>query len=185
MKILKQSILLSCLAFLIACGGKTNPEETNSSENENAPIPTEKVDYSNMHEIDLSEYNVPAFIFIPNENKGKAKIEETAYGSVQIEVGERFGIEVLPFGLSLTEFKAELENDMVFQVEIIEETENYITYQKTIADSGTEAEFHFFFSKNLEGDLFEVKSMSEKEFSEGALKEMLKSAKSLSSKTQS
>ncbi|MEQ8910369.1 MAG: hypothetical protein RIC95_14325 [Vicingaceae bacterium] len=182
MKIFKISIFFVFALALIACGGNSTSNNSTEAKEGKQTASEEKANYSNMKQLDLAEYNVPAFIYVLNESKGRQKIEETAYGSVQIEVGDRFGIEIVPFGLSLAEFKDELENDMVYQIESIEEGENYFIYKKTIANSGTEAEYHFFLSTELEGDLYEVKSMNEKEFGKGAIEQMLNSAKSLSSK---
>lgn len=173
----KNLLLIIGLAILLAaCGGNTeNKTEAKKAETKNST----EVDYSQMQKVSLMEYNIPAEIYIPNESKGKAMITESASGGVEIKVGDRFGIEVVPFGLSKDEFKAELENDLVYSIEYLEEDEQSILYKKSIKDSDIAPEYHFFLETEINGDLYEVKSLNEMEFNESAAGEMLKSAKSL------
>ncbi|MEX2379100.1 MAG: hypothetical protein WD530_00025 [Vicingaceae bacterium] len=173
----KNLLLMAGLAVLLAaCGGnaeKQNDADAESKEN------SKVADYSQMQLVSLSEYNIPAEIYIPNENKGKAMINENPAGGVEIIVGDRFGIEIFPFGLTKEEMKAELENDLVYSIEYIEEDDKSMLYKKSIKDSDIDPEFHFFLEAEIKGDIYEVKSINQMEFKESAAKEMLKAAKSL------
>lgn len=179
----KHLLFITGLATLMAaCGG--NVEKQNNTNTESSENSTE-TDYSQMQLVSLSKFNIPAEVYIPNESKGKAMINESPSGGVEIKVGDRFGIEVVPFGLTKEEVKAELDNDLVYSIEYIEEDDKSMLYKKSIKDSDIEAEFHFFLEKDINGEIYEVKSINEMEFKESAAKEMLKSARSLQAKSTS
>lgn len=179
----KNLLFIAGLAILLAaCGGNANKQnETDAESKENS----NETEYSQMQLVSLSEYNIPAEIYIPNESKGKAMINENPAGGVEIKVGDRFGIEVVPFGLTKAEVKEELDNDLVYSIEYLEEDAQSMLYKKSIKDSDIDPEFHFFLEAEINGDIYEVKSINEMGFKESAAKEMLKSARSLKAKTTS
>lgn len=177
MKIIKLSAIVFSAIFMLACSG--NQKETEKTETESSS------DYNNMIQVQLNEFGVDASMYIPDENKGKAEIEKTPYGSVEIRVGDNFGLEVVPFGQSKAEFKVELEGDLVYEVEYLEEDDHLLFYKRSIKDSDMEPEFHFFLEKKINGEIYEVKSLADMSFKENAVKEMLKSAKSIETKPMS
>lgn len=178
------TLLIVSLIHLAACENSTSQKEESANETTEVKSDAE-ANYQGMKQVDLTDYTIPASLYIPDEKKGVAKISETAYGSVQIEVGDRFGLEIVPFGQSLKDKKADLANDLVYTVNIIEEDENYVLFEKSIKDSDIEAEYHFFMNVELDGELYELKSVSDKAYSKAAAESMLKSAKSFSPKAVS
>ncbi len=169
-------VLIASL-FLFSCGGTAETkEESNSTEELSAES------YEGMTEISLSEFGLEATIQIPDESKGKAEITETSFGSIQIVVGKNYGIEIVPFGLSIDEKKEELAGDLVYNVEYLTENPNLIEYKRTIKESDVEEEYQFFMNKELNGEVYEIKSISEMSFKKFALKSMVNSAKSLKMK---
>ena len=179
---MKNSYLILFTASLMsfaACESTKSDKEETTVETEEVTA-DEAADYSGMQKLDLSDYAIAGSLYIPNENKGKAKINETAYGSVQIVVGDRFGLEIVPFGQSLEEKKAELSNDLVYELNVIEEDENYMMFEKSIKESDVEPEYHFFMNVELDGEIYEIKSITDNAYSKAAVESMLKSAQSFS-----
>ncbi len=178
MKLIKPFCILSLSIFLFACGD--NPTaESNEDEATEQIESTEEEALSNMTSIDLSEYDLAASISIPDESKGRAEVNATDWGSIAIKVGAKYNLDILPFGISVAEKKEELASDLVYEIEYIEETESSILYKKTIKDSEIEAEYHFFLTKEIDGDIVEVKNGAEESFSQRAIEKMMQSANSL------
>ena len=169
--------VLGLSLFLTAC--------ENSSPSNEAEESTETVETStpaaNMEAIDLSEYDLPATISIPDASKGKAEVIMTDWGSVEIRVGSRYGIELVPFGMSVADIKGELESDLVYEINFLEATDNLLFYEKQIKDSDIDPEYHFFYTAEMEGDIVEIKSLGEA-YSKGAVEAMIASARSFEAK---
>lgn len=167
--------LLSLFAIIVlfsACGG--GEEKSSATEEE-----TLNENYDKMIQTDLSEYGLNATIYIPDESKGKAEISETSWGSINIEVGENFGLEIIPFGMSIEDKKIELQGDLVYNTEYIEQTENLLVFTKVIKDSDMEPEVHFFYVTKVDGEQVEVKNTKDRTFRKEAVDKMVESAKSL------
>tara|TARA_R100001015_G_C4632306_1_gene195693 strand:- start:2219 stop:2815 length:597 start_codon:yes stop_codon:yes gene_type:complete len=173
-------IILSTIAFsLIACGsggGNSDSDATDSTAVESNEM---QEDYSQMQEVDLSEYGVMASMYVPN---GNLMIEESGYGSIVLRVGDRFGIEVVPFGMEIVEKRNELEAGTVFQVEVLEERTDYMFFKKFIPGSEVLQEFHVYLTRDINGELVAVKSLDDMEMKEAQAREVLKSAKSIKAK---
>ena len=102
--------------------------------------------------------------------------------SIVISISDWYGIEIVPFGISIEEKKAELTADLVYSVEYLTEEENLIMYKKTIAESDVDPEFHFFMTTEINGELVEVKSAGDQTFTKKQVEAMINSAKTLSQK---
>ena len=170
-------IILSTMVFsLVACGsggGNSDSDATDSTAVESNEM---QEDYSQMQEVDLSEYGVMASMYVPN---GNLMIEESGYGSIVLRVGDRFGIEVVPFGMEIVEKRNELEAGTVFQVEVLEERTDYMFFRKFIPGSEVLQEFHVYLTRDINGELVAVKSLDDMEMKEAQAREVLKSAKSI------
>ena len=176
---MKKLFPISVIAFsllMIACNQTTQ----NSADSANEAT-EQAADTEGMKSVDLSEYDIDANISLPDESKGEVDILATDWGSVEIRVGNRFGIEIVPYGMTVEEKKAEIEGDLVYQTNFIEESESLIVYERNIKDSEIEKEYHFFFNSESNGDLFEIKSLDEK-YSKSAIELMVQSAKSFTVK---
>lgn len=164
-------------ASIMACGGdqKTTDGETETTkENE---MEAAKPDMTGMEEIDLTEYDIPATIYAPDESKGKRTITATEWGSVQVESGKKFGIEIVPFGMTIEEKKAELSNASVYTIDIISEDANSIVFSKAINGTELEPEIHFFMTKEINGDVYEIKSL-DNSYNQKAIEKMVNCANS-------
>lgn len=172
---------ISLLFFVFACSSGGGNSEENSNTDSTAVAEVVE-DYSGMREADLSEYGIMATMMVPGENKGKLDIEETSYGSVIIKTGSDFALEIVPFGLTIEEMKMELQEGGVFTIDIVEEQPNYIFYSKGIPDSDVVPEFQFFLNAEINGEIYEIKSMADMELTDPQVRRILKSAKSFKGK---
>lgn len=178
-KLILTAAISSAFLFTACSSGGGNAEA--GTESDSLSTASEVVeDYSDMQEVDLSEYGMMASVFVPKS--GKVEMVETSWGSVEIMVGDKFGMEVVPFGFTIAEKKDELKQSSVFETEIIEDKDNYFLYKKTIPNSEIMEEYHFFLNQTIDGEIYEVKSMADLELKEAQARKVLKAAKSLKAK---
>ena len=178
MKLLNNLILATVVTLAFACGSGS----TNESESDNAS--ESKAATEGIKQIELSEYELNAQISVPDDSKGKAEVIATDWGSIEINVADWYGIEIVPYGITIAEKKAELTSDLVYSIDYLVEDENLILYKKTIADSDVDPEFHFFMTTEIDGELVEVKSSADKTFTKKQVEKMINSAKTLSPKAE-
>lgn len=180
MKKLTSILFIGLIAFLFACGGGANQDQTESQSTENQ---NEKAaaDYSDMESHDLSSYDIPAQIYLPG-NMGKPDMNLTDWGSLEIRIGENYGLEIVPFGLLLSEKKAELEADLVYQINYLEEKPDLLVYEKSIQDSDVDPEYHFFINREIAGEVYEIKSLAALSMKKAQMEKVLKAAKSFEAK---
>jgi hypothetical protein len=181
MKIKNTLCILAVSTIMMACGGNQQKDATESNSETEGTENASEMDLNTMAEVDLSDFDLNASIYIPDDSKGKPEINTTNFGSIQIVVGKDYGIEIVPFGLTVSEKKEELEGDLVYDIEYLSESDNSIYFKRTIKDSDVKAEFHFFMTKEINGDLIEIKSLNQT-YSERAIEKMIQSAKSLEEK---
>ena len=163
----KTNIVFLGLAIIgiTACGPseeKANKEDLKNDTVESAEKNT-PADLTDMEEVDLSEAGLPLSIFIPNNN-GKPEIKATEWGSIEIRIADNFGLEIVPSGISVEERKTELNNDIVYTYNFIEDSPLLITYEQSIPDSGVEPEHHFFMNTEIAGELIEIRSIGDMGF---------------------
>jgi len=82
MKNLRFTAVLAISLGLFACGG--NSAET--TEENATTTETPAVDYKGMEMVDLSEYDVPASMYLADQSKGKRDIRMSEMGTTQVEV---------------------------------------------------------------------------------------------------
>lgn len=172
--------LCFCAITLAACGGDT-PETKNDGKTNKTTVSEKKSedDMKGMHSVNLIDYDIDASLFIPDDSKGKAEFLMTDAGALTILVGNKYGIELMPYGLTVSEKKEELANDLVYTIEYLKDEPDLLVYKKTIADSEMEPDFHFFMNTTLGEDNYEIKSL-DNHYSKKAVEKMIQSARSLS-----
>jgi hypothetical protein len=179
MKTLKSLGFTTLLLSLIACGGNTTKEKETMEEGTSQEASSEKKELTGMHQVDLSSYNLNASIYVPDDSKGKTAISTSSWGSIEITNGNTFALEIVPFGMTVAEKKEELAGDLVYTIEYLTESDQVIVYKKSIKDSETEAEYHFFMNAEVDGEIVEIKNSMEGSFSERNIERMLEAARSL------
>lgn len=174
-------IYLLVSASLLACGGNGEGKgENESSDSTMVEGQSADIDLSSMQELDLREFGLGANIYLPKD-QGKLIVEESAYGTIVVELGERFAMEVVPFAENIVDKRNELEQGSVFQIEVLEERKDYMFYKKYIPGSEVLEEYHFYLTKEIDGEIVAVKTLDDMELKEGAARKILESAKTLSS----
>jgi len=174
MKKLKFIGLFALSMSVFACGGGESPE----AGSEAVETASAEVDYKGMEWTDLTEFGVNASLQIPNGDKGPQRIQNSATESVEIIVGTSYGIEVIPFGLTVEEKKAGLDGDLVYTIEYLEDTPDKVVYKKTIKDTDVEPEFHFLLMKEIDGESYSIQSLN-KAYKQRWIEKMVISAESL------
>lgn len=169
---------------LMACGGDQSTTNNETETTTETSMEEAKSDMTGMEEIDLTDYDVPATLYVPDESNGKRMITATEWGSVQVEVGKKYGLEIIPFGVTVEEKKAELNNASVYSIDIISEDANSIVFSKSINGTELEPEVHFFMNKEIDGDVYEIKSL-DKSYNQRAIDKMMASANTFKGKAAS
>lgn len=178
MKIVKPLFFTALIAFTIACGGNKSKQ---AEEDSTAASASEAQD---LKQIDLSEYQLNATISIPDDSKGKAELMATDWGSIEVKIDDWYGLEIVPYGMSVIDKKAELKADLVYDIAYLIDKENLIFYKKTITDSELDPEFHFFMTKEIDGELIEIKSSSDQSYTKSQVEKMILSAETLNPKAE-
>ena len=154
------SVLL--VALLTACGGGGDREGSGEESSGSATPASELPDVLTRAttQLDLSEYFMPFELYVPDSTRGVPMIEETSFGEVSVHVGKTYHI-IIAEGGDLAMKKADLEGDLTFTHEIVEEGADYILYKSTIKDSYLEPEFHFYAVKQVGGTSYEFHDYSD------------------------
>ncbi len=181
MKTIKFSLIL-CMGLLLAACGGSETADASSNEETSATEETQAPNMDNMEVMDLNEYDIPATIGLPHDGGGTPELTLTDFGSLIITMGDQFGIEIIPFGLGRDEFKEELKAGLVYEISFVEENEAYFVYEQQIPDSDVAPEVHFFMNKEIDGEVYEIKSLESGSFKRGAINKMLESAETFMAK---
>ena len=178
----KIKYLLPILAItLYSCGGGTDEaagsEETTTEEN--AGVATGNA-------TDLSQYGMDYTIVLPEKAGVQTQIMENNWGGIDIKQGEGFIMSIAYGEGDLDILKFDLENDLMYDAEILEESPSHMVYKRSVkGESEMAPEFHFFYVFSLDGDAIEIQNSKEISFSEEAVRNMLASAKSMKDKSAS
>ena len=168
--------MLSIL-ILTSCGGE-NPTD-NPGENTE-----EVVQLKGFESIDLTEYGFNLSVMVPEaETNGEAQVTLTERGALEILVGDGFGMEIMYGEGDIALLKADLQEDLVFKSEILNEEENALIYTQDIPDSGVKTQNHFFYKAVVGTDVYEVRDIMEGEYGSSMIEKMLQAAKSIKSTT--
>lgn len=170
------SIIALIAAITVACDNANSTKEHSSEDT----IATEDASTAieGFEVVSLEDYDLNFDIQLP-EGGQAISIQTSPSGDVLFNDGKHFSFSITPFGFSLEELKAELDNDLVYSINYVEEGTDYIIFEKTIADSDVEKEMHFIMVKEKEGELYEIKSSTDQVFKKHHIDKMIQSAKSL------
>ncbi len=164
--------LFSMVMFSACGGGESTGDQAEGQATE------ESASMQGMKELNLGEYGMDISIMIPDENTGMAEVIAADW-SVEIRVGEGFMISVSIGEGDLELLKSDLQEDLVYKSEILDESPSHIVYKREIENSGMEPEHHFFYIADVEGDQYDVQNLKDVTYSKEAIDRMLASAKSI------
>lgn len=166
-------ILPFVVSALMACGGGDGQTgEEAGGENAATEESIEGV------ATDLTEYGMPYSITLPEGGSGELTITATDWGGVEINKGDNFRMSIAYGEGDLDLLKFDLEEDLVYKAEIIEEADNYVVYKREIPDSGMDAEYHFMYVVPAGDEAIEITNSKDVTHNEEAIRKMLASAKS-------
>ena len=148
-------------------GGEDTPEET--------------VDLGNIEEVDLNEYGYPLVIALPKagDQEFEPLIDVLDWGALEIRVGLNFAIQISGGDGDMTLTKEDIGMDDVYTATYIVEESDAILYGWSIKDTDMDPEYRFFVIK-MDGDnAYEISSIVDEGFSEGAATRMFNIAKAI------
>jgi len=171
-------ILPIALLPILSCGG--SGEETNTDSD---VVVEEDGEVATGSATDLSEYGMDYTIVIPEKAGVQTEITANDWGGIEIKRGEGFMMSIAYGEGDIDLVKFDMEDDLVYKYDILDESENHLVYKREIEGSGMQAEFHFIYVLSFDDDVIEVQNSKDATFSEEAIKKMFSSAKSLTMKT--
>ena len=130
-----------------------------------------QIDYYQFREVNLVSFGIPATLMIPNETAGiGASFEPKIYhddGGFKwhINVGRHFNIHIEDYGdyqYLMPEFLRRINTKDIFNIEIIEKTNDYILYKRELKVSPSEVvTYHLYGVKYLNGVYYEFTNQEE------------------------
>jgi len=130
-----------------------------------------KIDYYQFREINLDSVGIPASIMIPNETAGigasfAPKILHDDGGfKWHINVGRHFNVLIEDYGdyqYLMPEFLRRINTKDIFNIEIIEESSDYILYKRELkAVPNQQTTYHIYGVKYLNGVYYEFTNKEE------------------------
>ena len=170
-------ILITGVFTLVACGG---------SEVEKPQEEEQIVKIKGLEMLDLSPYGYNLSIMVPKaEMNGVAEVELTESGALQIIIGLSYGIEIMYGAGDIELLKQDLEEDLIFNSEIVLEEKNALVYTLNIPDVGVKFQNHFMYRAEIGNDIYEVRDIAAQEYGLGMIEKMLESAKTIDASDRS
>ena len=173
----KFKLLFPALFVMItlgACGGGESTEEGQDESTESAMVGAET---------DLSPYGFNYVITLPDSKSSELMLSENDWGGLDIMKGEMFMLSIAYGEGNLDLVKSDLQGDLVYKSEILEDDGDHLLYKREIPDSGMEPEYHFIYVFKAGSDIIEIQNSKDASFNEEAIRAMLMSAKSFKAKS--
>lgn len=162
---------------IISCGGGGNDNaEGDAMEN------SESAEMTGTS-TDLSEHGMDYTIVLPEKKNLITDIAANDWGGIEIRQGEVFLVSIAYGEGDVDLLKFDLEEDLVYKAEILEESEDHILYKKEIEGSGMDPEYHFLYVHRLDGDAIEIQNLKDVSFNEEQARAMLNAAKTFAPKS--
>ena len=156
---------------IVSCGGDQPVEDK-----------VEKVVLKGYEELSLTQWGFNLSIMVPQADiHGTPEVTLTERGALEIVVGEGFGLEIMYGDADIAMLKTDLQEDLVFNSEILKEEGNAIIYSQNIPDSGVKTQNHFLFKAEVGTDVYEVRDIIDGEYGTGMIEKMLEAAKTIKS----
>tara|TARA_B100000809_G_scaffold71156_2_gene68757 strand:+ start:13489 stop:14025 length:537 start_codon:yes stop_codon:yes gene_type:complete len=157
---------------IASCGGVEEPVEDK----------VKKVVLKGYETLDLTEWGFNLTVMVPQADiHGNPEVTLTERGALEIVVGTGFGLEIMYGDADLALLKADLQEDLVFTSEILQEEEKALIYSQNIPDAGVKTQNHFLYKAEIGAEIFEVRDVIDGEFGTGMIEKMLEAAKTIKS----
>jgi len=139
------------------------------------------VDLGNVDELDLNEYGYPLVISVPAEtNTIPAPIVDVLdWDAVEIRVGTNFAVQISGGDGDMALAKEDINIDDVYAATYLVDEPDAILYGWAIRDTDMEPEYRFFVIKRDGNTAYEIRSIVDEPFSEGAATRMFNIAKAI------
>ncbi|MFH1320682.1 MAG: hypothetical protein ABII90_08520 [Bacteroidota bacterium] len=174
---MKRIILLLVLPCIIAFAG------CNSESSEEVDR-TEYLRKNHLTEIDLSEFDLPLIIDVPDSTIGELTVEQNSLGGVDIMVGNNFQVQIAGGEGNMASKKADIEGDAVYQAEYLIDEESALFYKREIPGAEMDPEYHFFVIVKAGNSTFEISDIEGEIYPEKIAQRMFDAAKAIQVITQ-
>jgi len=140
----------------------------------------ETVDLGRVEELDLSEYDYPLVISVPKAGDidSSYTIEEIM-DALEIRVGLNFAVKISCGEGDMAMEKEHIANDDVYEATYLVDEPDGILYAFALKDMDMEPEYRFFVIKMDGANAYEIRSIVDEGFSEGAATRMFNIAKAI------
>lgn len=140
--ILGITLLTTSVYFMTSCSSSENDVEEGTIKVE---YPSEEEDLYNFEAMSLQPYGINAYIYLPNESAsiGASTSPEIFYEldgfEWEISVGQNFHLKIEDWGDEpFDNFIEELNKQKIYDIEYIEQKENYVYYKTRLNVRGKE-----------------------------------------------
>lgn len=198
-------ISITIISALFSCNNDSNKVEENITD-KNTEVNSEEnpIDFSELREFNLSNFDLEATIFIPESHYMVSEEEEgvedpvvehsdgEAIWNLHMRSNKNWDITIEDWGeekMSIAKEKEiHKETSEVYDYNYIEEGEDFMLYQRALKSGSTTIDektasklpnYHFFVVKNINGSFITIKSNDLGEFRKISAKKMLNSARTI------
>ncbi|HNI05099.1 MAG TPA: hypothetical protein PL010_10715 [Flavobacteriales bacterium] len=156
---MKNTVLLSGMVLFFACSsGPTEEQETRVA------------DTTTVAHIDLTSYGLPLLLTPPDKQLTAGAepsiIWKDETGTLTVEAGERFGLEIREEPGDMPRLKATLERDLLRKNTIIRETPELLVWRSEFPDDPDLVSIHFYRILAADGRTFTVQDSDGPAYSE-------------------
>lgn len=172
-------LLIPVLFAMTACGGGGGESDSSADSTQVSELPRSL--QAGVMEVDLSDHFINATVLIPDSSRGLASIQTNDFGEVRIVVGDVYNLVIVENLDATMDSKLQaLNEDLMYQHEVIEQGDDYVLYKSSIEGSHVDPVFHFFAFKTIDGIEYEFHDYNEEGgYAESVARLMLESVNHL------
>ena len=175
---MKKLLVLLCIpmSFLFV---QCNSGEEDEKENDKGTAQT--MDLGNVDEIDMEEHGFQILVKVPaaGPTVPEPMINVLDWGAAEIRVGQNFQIQISASEGDISQKKADINLDDVYETTFIIDEDNALFYSSTVRGTDLEAEHHFFVIITDGNKAYEVENIKGESFSEEVAERMFNLAKAI------
>ena len=141
----------------------------------------EIVDLGRVEELDLNQYGYPLVISVPKAGDidSSYTIEELDWGALEIRVGLNFAVQISGGDGDMEMEKEDIAISDVYEATYLVDEPDAILYGWALKDMDMEPEYRFFVIKMDGANAYEIRSIVDEGFLEGAATRMFNIAKAI------